>query len=71
MHDPRGERTWEMGVLEHLLGDLSIEFGGGVAEVALHVDQLLQLVESAIHLQHGHLHQRMAKAIAGKLISRF
>lgn len=40
-----------MRVLEHLLGDLAVEFGGGVAEVALYVDELLQLVEGAVHLQ--------------------
>lgn len=32
----------------------TVELGGGVAQVALHVDQLLQLVELAIHLQHAH-----------------
>ena len=50
--------TWEVGVLEHLLGDLPVELGGGVAEVALNVDKLLQLVECAVHLQHGHLQRR-------------
>lgn len=31
----------EIGVLEHLLSDFSIELGREVAEVAFHVDQLI------------------------------
>mmetsp|Transcript_1364 Transcript_1364/g.2031 ORF Transcript_1364/g.2031 Transcript_1364/m.2031 type:complete len:261 (-) Transcript_1364:656-1438(-) len=42
-------------VLEHLLGDLAVKFGGGVGQVRLHVNELLQLVELAVHLQYGHL----------------
>ena len=42
-------------VLEHLLGDLAIELGGGVGEVGLDVDELLELVELAVHLEHGNL----------------
>uniref|UniRef100_A0A1J3DGT8 Uncharacterized protein n=2 Tax=Noccaea caerulescens TaxID=107243 RepID=A0A1J3DGT8_NOCCA len=45
----------EGGVLEHLLRDLAVELGRGVGQVALHVDELLQLVELAVHLQHRHL----------------
>ena len=33
----------------------AVELGGRVAEVALHVDELLQLVKLPVHLQHGHL----------------
>ena len=47
--------SWELGILQHLLSDLSIEFGAGVAEVALHIDEFLNLVKLAVHLQHGHL----------------
>ena len=47
--------AWEGGVGEHLLRDLSIELGGGVAEVALHIDELLEVVKLAIHLQHAHV----------------
>ena len=42
-------------VLQQLLCDLAVELAGGLAEVALHVDQLLQLVKGAIHLEHRHL----------------
>lgn len=47
--------AWELGVLQHLLSDLSIELGAGVAEVALHIDELLNLVKLAVHLQDRHL----------------
>ena len=40
-----------MGVLQHLLGDLSVELGRGVAQVALHIDELLKLVKLTVHLQ--------------------
>jgi len=33
----------------------TVELGGGVAQVALHVDELLKLVKLAVHLQHAHL----------------
>mmetsp|Transcript_5430 Transcript_5430/g.18886 ORF Transcript_5430/g.18886 Transcript_5430/m.18886 type:complete len:398 (-) Transcript_5430:65-1258(-) len=42
-------------VLEHLLRDLAVELGARVAEVRLHVDELLELVELAVHLHDGHL----------------
>lgn len=35
----------------HLLRDLAIELGGGVGEVRLDVDQLLQLLKLPVHLQ--------------------
>lgn len=44
----------EVGVLQHLLGDLSVELGGDVAQVGFDVDELVQLVELAVHLQHRH-----------------
>lgn len=47
--------AWEGRVGEHLLGDLSVELGRGVAEVALHVDELLEVVKLAIHLQDTHV----------------
>ena len=45
----------ECGVLKQLLGDLAVELGAGGTQVALDVDQLLQLVKSTVHLQHRHL----------------
>lgn len=45
----------EGGVLQQLLCDLAVELAGCLAEMALHVDQLLQLVKGAIHLKHRHL----------------
>ena len=47
--------SWELGILQHLLSDLSIELSAGVAEVALHIDELLNLVKLAVHLQDRHL----------------
>lgn len=44
-------RAGELGVLEHLLCDLSIELGAGVAEVALNIYELLDLVKLTVHLQ--------------------
>ena len=48
-------RSWECTVLKHLLSDFTVEFSTGVAEVALHVDELLHLVELTIHLQYRDL----------------
>ena len=45
----------ERAVLEHLLCDLTVELGRGVAEVALQVDELLHLVELTVHLEDGDL----------------
>ena len=47
--------AWELGVLQHLLCDLSVELGTSVAQVTLHVDELLNLVKLAVHLQDRHL----------------
>ena len=46
-----------MAVLQHLLGNLAIELGRGVAEVALNIDEFLQLVKLPIHFQNRHLQQ--------------
>lgn len=45
----------EIGVLQHLLGDLPVELCGEVAQVALDVDELVQSVELPIHLQNRDL----------------
>lgn len=42
-------------MLQHLLRDLSVELGGDVAQVGLYVDELVELVELAVHLEHRHL----------------
>lgn len=42
-----------VGELEHLLGELSVELGGGVAEVGLDVDELLEVVEGTVHFDYG------------------
>ena len=47
----------EGGVLQHLLGDLAVELGRGVTEVALNIDELLKLVKLPVHLQHRHLQE--------------
>lgn len=48
----------EVGVLQHLLRDLAVELGRDVAQVALHVDELLELVKLAIHLHDRHLQRK-------------
>ena len=45
----------ESAVLEHLLCNFTIELGRGVAEVALHIDELLHLVKLTVHLQYADL----------------
>ena len=45
----------ELRVLQHLLCDLSIELGTCVAQVAFHIDELLNLVKLAVHLKYRHL----------------
>lgn len=57
----RGAR--ERLVLEHLLCDLTVELGARVSEVRLHVDELLQLVELAVHFHHGHLRARTQRVL--------
>merc|ERR1740130_1272413 len=41
--------------LEHLLRELAVELGGSVGEVRLDVDELLEVVELAVHLEDRHL----------------
>eukprot|EP00968_Pinguiococcus_pyrenoidosus_P021712 scaffold2893_cov254-Pinguiococcus_pyrenoidosus.AAC.22 len=49
------ERSRGVGVLEHLLGELAEELGAHVAEVRLDVDELLEVVELAVHLEDADL----------------
>jgi hypothetical protein len=45
----------ERRVLEHLLRDLAIELGRRLRQVRLDVDELLEFVEGAVHLEDGDL----------------
>ena len=50
-----------VGELEHLLGELAVELGARVREVRLDVDELLQVVELAVHLEdHDHFDKKKA-----------
>ena len=68
-----------IGEGEHGLGELTVELGGGVGELGLDVDELLDVVEGAVHLEDlagrahvflgavGELH---AGGRAGELVGR-
>ena len=45
----------EIRVLQHLLRHFSIELGRKVAQMALHIDQLIQSVKLPIHFQYRNL----------------
>ena len=53
-----------MAVLQHLLSDLAVELGRGVAEVALNIDEFLQFVKLPIHFQNRHLQQCMQALVS-------
>jgi hypothetical protein len=55
VHVERQREAKASAHLEHLLRDLSIELGRRVAKMALHIDELLEVVKLAVHLQHTHL----------------
>merc|ERR1711918_80908 len=48
-------RAGRVGVLEHRLRELAVELGARVGEVALDVDELLEVVEFAVHLNDRHV----------------
>mmetsp|Transcript_4334 Transcript_4334/g.9805 ORF Transcript_4334/g.9805 Transcript_4334/m.9805 type:complete len:407 (+) Transcript_4334:94-1314(+) len=45
----------EVAVLQHLLRQLAVELARRVAEVRLEVDELLELVELSVELEHAHV----------------
>lgn len=54
----------EAGVFQHLLCDLTIKLRRGAAQVAFHIDELLKLVELAIHLQDRHLDSSIFRSLS-------
>lgn len=56
--------------LQDVLSQLSVELGSDVAQVALHVDELLEVVELAIHLEDGHLIVEIRVGAVGELDAR-